>query len=108
MDPFGDHYSRTCLKRQKAAGVEWLSSSERVHPSFKSGGRLFQRGERQAIGDPKIVPEVVPMSPAPGSPTAGVLTSLGGTTSGKAPCWSHKAKSRQRSQPVKPRRRIGD
>jgi hypothetical protein len=40
------HYSRTCLKQQKAAGVEWLSSSERVHPSLQGGGRLLQRGER--------------------------------------------------------------
>jgi len=40
------HYSRTCLKKQKADGVERLSYSERVHPSLKGGRSLFQRGER--------------------------------------------------------------
>ncbi len=40
-----EHYSRTCLKREQAAGMERLSFLERVHPSLKSGC-LFQRGER--------------------------------------------------------------
>ncbi len=40
------HYSRTCLKKQQADEKERPSSLERVHPSLKGGGRLFQRGER--------------------------------------------------------------
>ncbi len=40
------HYSRTCLKKQKAKGMERLSSSESIHPGLKGGRRLFQRGER--------------------------------------------------------------
>jgi hypothetical protein len=39
------HYSRTCWKKQKAEGMERLSSLECVHPSLKGGGRLFQRSQ---------------------------------------------------------------
>src|SRR6266571_1354925 len=48
------------------------------------------------------------MKPAPGRPTARVLPFLRGTTRREAPWWAHEAKRGQRSQPVKPRWRIGD
>ncbi len=88
--------------------MEELNPLERVHPRLQSGGRLFQAGERQAVGDPKIVPEVVAMKPVPGRPTAGVLPFVGGPTGREAPWWAHEAKRGQRRQPVKPLRRIRD
>ena len=101
------HSSRTCVKQQ-AERLEWFSFSERVHPSLKSGCRLFQPGERSAVSNSQRVPQVVSMKQASGRPTAGVLPFVGGATRAKAPCWAHKAKRRQRSQPVKPRWRIRD
>ena len=76
--------SCTYVKTQTADGVEEHSLLERVHPSLQSGGRLFQAGERQAVSDPQIVPEVVLMHTASGSPTARVLPVLGSTARRKA------------------------
>src|SRR5439155_3288894 len=101
------HYSCTCVKTEESVQVERLSKLERVDVSLEDSRHLLQTGDRQLVGDAHRVLVVLLVDAAIGSPGARWAPVLGVSVGRETPLLSDKAKRGERSQPVKPLRRIG-